>query len=63
MTVVLTVNIYIVLSFSVFAPPGGRSANIFGTVEPEPPMSTKKNHMASDIFGCKQDNIDCAPAK
>lgn len=50
--------------FSVFAPPGGRSTtNIFGTVEPEPPMSMKKNHMASDIFGCKQDQIDSAPAK
>jgi len=50
-------------SIRVFAPPGGRSANIFGVPEPEPPMSTKKNHMESDIFGCKKDNTDSGPAK
>lgn len=50
-------------SIRVFAPPGGRSTNIFGVPEPEPPMSTKKNHMESDIFGCKKDNTDSAPVK
>jgi Microtubule-Associated protein Jupiter len=49
--------------FSVFAPPGGRSANIFGVPEPEQPVSVKKNHMESDIFGCKKDKTDSAPAK
>ena len=49
--------------FSVFAPPGGRSTNIFGVPEPEAPMTAKKNHMESDIFGCKKDNVDSAPAK
>jgi len=50
-------------SIRVFAPPGGRSTNIFGAPEPELPISTKKNHMESDIFGCKKDNTDSAPAK
>jgi hypothetical protein len=50
-------------SIRVFAPPGGRSTNIFGVPEPEPPISTKKNHMESDIFGCKKDNVDSAPVK
>ncbi len=55
--------ILISVPFSVFAPPGGRSANIFGVPEPEPPVSTKKNHMESDIFGCKKDQTDAAPVK
>jgi hypothetical protein len=50
-------------SIRVHAPPGGRSANIFGVPEPEPPMSTKKNHMESDIFGCKTDSASSAPVK
>jgi hypothetical protein len=49
--------------FSVVAPPGGRSTNIFGVPESEPPVSTKKNHMESDIFGCKKDNTDSVPVK
>jgi len=51
------------LFFSVVAPPGGRSTNIFGVPESEPPVSTKKNHMESDIFGCKKDNTDSVPVK
>jgi len=50
-------------SIRVYAPPGGRSTNIFGVPEPEPPMSIKKNHMESDIFGCKKDNTDSVPVK
>ncbi|CAF0850894.1 unnamed protein product [Rotaria sordida] len=50
-------------SIRVFAPPGGRTANIFGVPEPEAPMPTKKNHMESDIFGCKKDNTDSVPVK
>jgi len=50
-------------SIRVFAPPGGRSTNIFGVPEPEPPVSNKKNHMESDIFGCKKDNTDSVPVK
>ncbi|CAF2352835.1 unnamed protein product [Rotaria sp. Silwood2] len=50
-------------SIRVFAPPGGRSANIFGVPEPEAPMPIKKNHMESDIFGCKKDNTDSVPVK
>ncbi|CAF4386410.1 unnamed protein product [Rotaria socialis] len=50
-------------SIRVFAPPGGRSANIFGVPEPEAPATAKKNHMESDIFGCKKDQTDSAPAK
>jgi hypothetical protein len=50
-------------SIRVVAPPGGRSANIFGVPEPEAPMPIKKNHMESDIFGCKKDNTDSAPVK
>jgi len=41
-------------SIRVFAPPGGRSANIFGVPEPEPPVTHKKNHMESDIFGVSE---------
>jgi hypothetical protein len=51
-------------SIRVFAPPGGRStSNIFGVPEPEIPMPNKKNHMESDIFGCKKDNTDSVPVK
>ncbi|CAF1024418.1 unnamed protein product [Rotaria sp. Silwood1] len=50
-------------SIRVHAPPGGRSTNIFGIPEPEAPMPTKKNHMESDIFGCKKDNTDFVPVK
>ncbi|UJR27332.1 hypothetical protein I4U23_008625 [Adineta vaga] len=50
-------------SIRVFAPPGGRSTNIFGVPEPEPPVLAKKNHMESDIFGCKRDNTDSVPVK
>ncbi|CAM4763584.1 unnamed protein product [Rotaria magnacalcarata] len=50
-------------SIRVFAPPGGRSANIFGVPEPEVPAAAKKNHMESDIFGCKKDQTDSAPVK
>jgi len=51
-------------SIRVFAPSGGRSANnIFGVPEPEPSMSMKKNHMESDIFGCKKDSTDSVLVK
>lgn len=61
---IISVSIpYLSLNFSVFAPPGGRSNNIFGVPEPEAPVTTKKNHMESDIFGCKKDNTDSTPVK
>ena len=49
--------------FSVHAPPGGHSNNIFGTSEFEQSAANKKKHMQSDIFGTKQDNVDPAPVK
>lgn len=57
----LYVCIYFV--FSVHAPPGGHSNNIFGTSEFEQSAANKKKHMESDIFGSKKDNVDPAPAK
>lgn len=50
-------------SIRVFAPPGGRTANIFGVPEPEMPVIAKKNHMESDIFGCKKAEISSSPVK
>jgi len=50
-------------SIRVFAPPGGRTANIFGVPEPEMPVMAKKNHMESDIFGCKQAEANSSPVK
>lgn len=50
-------------SIRVCAPPGGRTANIFGVPEPEAPVTTKKNYMQSDIFGCKQESQEVVPSK
>lgn len=50
-------------SIRVCAPPGGRTANIFGVPEPEQPVSMKKHHMQSDIFGCKQETQETVQAK
>jgi hypothetical protein len=50
------------LFFSVHAPPGGHSSNIFGT-EFEQSAANKKKHMESDIFGSKKDNVDPVPVK
>jgi hypothetical protein len=49
--------------FSVQAPPGGHSTNLFSTSEFEQSAANKKKHMQSDIFGTKQDNVDPAPVK
>lgn len=62
------IDVYIILYlffivFSVHAPPGGHSNNIFGTSEFDQSAANKKKHMESDIFGVKKDNNETAPAK
>lgn len=56
-------SVFLHLFFSVHAPPGGHSNNIFGTSEFEQSAANKKKHMESDIFGAKQNTVDPAPAK
>lgn len=56
-------SVLLYLFFSVHAPPGGQSSNIFSTSEFEQSAANKKKHMGSDIFGANQNTADPAPAK